>query len=622
MKIKKLLIVSLCIGLFISFNKETYQINAGSNEQLSPSQKYIDQITSENYYTEYEDITGLKGDSLLEGLASIMDQTHKYYTTYGDTRGAIAFSDEDKSNQSNIIDFYTGYSISNKWNNGNLWNREHLWCQSLSGGLYPSTDNSTRGAGGDIHHIRPEIKNINSSRGNKLYSDFNGGGPPHTYNGKETGNYTNSSCWEPRDEVKGDVARILAYLYTHYSEEVANANNTYKGDLKITNIVYTEEKTTQAAWALLIKWNEEDPVDQFEKDRNYYCASITGVRNPYIDHPEFMNMIFNPNYNGSGALTEDGGSQVSSFVNTTTMTSLSFNYSRATDETTTSQVSDQIQLENNQTHPFYSYNLSTYTNSDDTVRGLKFDDSESSLEYHFDQVPLDQINISIEGKWQGSTTANSSFYIIGLDKNNNEISSTKSQVITRNDSIPQTITINNHQDLTKLKMVFNKVIGANLEINQFQVNYDISTNGYRYYNFSNPTLKFKYNYDFTNEENIIESGIFITNNLNFDVSNSTQVNSLPTTNGNKVYQNKNFDNEFVVGLINIDQQSIKNNNTILAVSYILNDQGYLFNIPKIISVKSLLNIYSTMDSTYQESDGNIVKISLIASSYLNEIESY
>ena len=65
--------------------------------------------------------------------------------------------------------------------------------------------------------------------------------------------------------------------------------------MNITNIVYTSSNTKDAAWDLLLKWNELDPVDEFEIHRNNYCASITGVRNPYIDHPEYATLIWGDN---------------------------------------------------------------------------------------------------------------------------------------------------------------------------------------------------------------------------------------------------------------------------------------------------------------------------------------
>lgn len=306
MKIKNILISILSLTILSTSNIKI--VNAGDNGFGGlPKVQY----ESEYDVSYYKNIKGLKGDNLLEGLALISQDNHKTFTSYDSLRSALAYSDEDPNDTSKIIDFYTGWSISNKWDGGDTWNREHVWCQSLSGELY-----GTSYAGSDIHHIRPLISSINGDRSNGLYTDRESCGSSislteYFYNGKSTGCYNKGhDYWEPRDSVKGDVARILMYMYMHYSNEVSN-NAGYRvdsknisGDLKITNIVYTSQKNADACWDLLIKWNALDPVNDFESNRNNYCASVTGVRNPFIDHEEFANMIWNSSYNGEGALND------------------------------------------------------------------------------------------------------------------------------------------------------------------------------------------------------------------------------------------------------------------------------------------------------------------------------
>jgi hypothetical protein len=294
------------------------------NEMSSPSVTY--QTSFDTYYPT--SLTGLKGSELLNSLASLLDNTHLYYTSYDDVRGAMAYADEDYYHQDQIIELYTGANISNTWNNGTTYNREHVWCKNLSGDLYKNVTSSTRGAGSDIHQLKPCLTSINSSRGDKPYADLNQEGTSLIYNNKNTGTYYSGTGFEPRNSVKGDIARILMYMYTHYSNEIsANASHsdTTKGNtsgaLAIQNIVYTSLNTAQASWDLLLKWNQLDPVDSFEMKRNEYCASITGVRNPYIDHPEFAEMIFSTSYNGEGALKEG-----SFYVNTESLAVLKGDY--------------------------------------------------------------------------------------------------------------------------------------------------------------------------------------------------------------------------------------------------------------------------------------------------------
>ena len=278
------LILSLLMITTISYsNKEIIEASIGE----LPDTKYSCELSS----TYYDSAKGLTGDALLEELATITLDNHKYYNTYGETRGGNAYSDRDPNDSTKLIDFYTGWSIAKDWDGGTTWNREHVWCQSHSGGLFGES-----GAGADIHHIRPEISSINSSRGNKLFTDqehISETLSKHYYNNQLTGCYEGSNYWEPRDEVKGDVARILMYLYMHYSTEVsANSNHTKAGKLQITNIAYTKDGTDDAAWDMLVAWSDLDPVDEFESNRNNYCASVTGTRNPFIDNSSYANAIW------------------------------------------------------------------------------------------------------------------------------------------------------------------------------------------------------------------------------------------------------------------------------------------------------------------------------------------
>ena len=68
----------------------------------------------------------------------------------------------------------------------------------------------------------------------------------------------------------------------------------YKGETTpVTNIIYTSEGTTEAAYALLLEWHNEDPVSNFEIRRNHRTYEIQGNRNPFIDIPNYANAIWN-----------------------------------------------------------------------------------------------------------------------------------------------------------------------------------------------------------------------------------------------------------------------------------------------------------------------------------------
>ncbi len=244
-------------------NKATYYTSAFSHK-----------VTSSSY-----------GTALLNTLHELMYDSHETYTSYDDLWNITKYTDYDVDNPNNIILLYSRQSVDGT-PTASTWNREHVWCKSLSGGLYTSVSASTTNAGTDIHHLRPASTIFNSTRGNTPYGAVSGG----TRLG-DTDCYYTSNAFEPADYIKGDCARILMYMYTHYSSEISGTS-TKSGALSITNIVYTSSGTKQAAWDLLMDWNESDPVDYNEMVRNDKSCYYTGNYNPFIDHPEYARMIW------------------------------------------------------------------------------------------------------------------------------------------------------------------------------------------------------------------------------------------------------------------------------------------------------------------------------------------
>lgn len=210
------------------------------------------------YTGYYEGADGLEGEQLVIFLNQLINSTFDG-VTYGDARYMLDETDRDPSQSGNIILIYLGTSVSGVWDSGNTWNREHIWPQSLLG---VSADNSTVNSASDLHNLKPSNPAENSSRGNKFF-----------------GNSTTSETYEPRDEVKGDIARILFYMDIMYDELsliVANEGSIYQmGNLDA-----------------LLAWHTEDPVDDFEMYRNQKIEAFQGNRNPFIDHPEFVDKIY------------------------------------------------------------------------------------------------------------------------------------------------------------------------------------------------------------------------------------------------------------------------------------------------------------------------------------------
>ena len=60
-------------------------------------------------------------------------------------------------------------------------------------------------------------------------------------------------------------------------------------------MVPSDTKDTPAEFGILStlkKWNEEDPVDEFEMTRNNLVYNLQNNRNPFVDYPSLVNLLF------------------------------------------------------------------------------------------------------------------------------------------------------------------------------------------------------------------------------------------------------------------------------------------------------------------------------------------
>ena len=241
----------------------------------------------------YSGITATGGQALLGQLHDLITTTHKKYTSYNDCSSPSIIKKTDPGTNGNVREFYTQDNISSTWGSGAIgtWNREHVWCQSLSNGLW-----GTSGGGSDLHHIRPAETGLNSARGNNKFGIVSDGNPAYNRDSKNVGGYISGNVFEPLDKVKGDVARIVMYVYTHYNtySNVGGTTNGSRssgfGTLKYTMVV--SESNEDAAIRMLLEWNKSDPVDDVERTRNEEVYKIQGNRNPFIDDETYAEKIW------------------------------------------------------------------------------------------------------------------------------------------------------------------------------------------------------------------------------------------------------------------------------------------------------------------------------------------
>ncbi|SNR57633.1 endonuclease [Flavobacterium sp. ov086] len=197
---------------------------------------------------------------------------------------------------------------------GDCYNREHIIPQSVFNEQSPMVS--------DAHFITPTDGKVNGVRSNyphgvvstPTYISQNGGklGP------NSTSGYS-GTVFEPINEFKGDIARMYFYFATRYENTVAGY--TYAMFDGSSNKVFTT-----AFLNILLAWNAQDPVSAREIARNNAIYARQNNRNPYIDHPEYVNQIWNPS-----ADTQAPTAPTSLASTTKTATSITVAWNASTD---------------------------------------------------------------------------------------------------------------------------------------------------------------------------------------------------------------------------------------------------------------------------------------------------
>ncbi len=101
------------------------------------------------------------------------------------------------------------------------------------------------------------------------------------------------TVFEPIDSFKGDVARGFFYFVTRYEDAMpANGNNA---EAKVAFEPNTYPSIDIPFLQMMIKWHHLDPVSSKEEVRNNGAYAFQQNRNPYIDHPEYVDLVWKNN---------------------------------------------------------------------------------------------------------------------------------------------------------------------------------------------------------------------------------------------------------------------------------------------------------------------------------------
>ncbi len=179
---------------------------------------------------------------------------------------------------------------------GDCYNREHSFPKSWFNDASPMYS--------DAFHLYPTDGKVNGQRSNYPYGECSGGTTLASNGsvkalgrlGKCTFPGYSGTVFEPDDEYKGDFARSYFYMAACYNDRISS----WKSDMLAGN---SYPAFSSWAIALLLKWNEMDPVSQKELDRQEVVYGEQRNRNPFIDYPELAEYIWGTHKNDTWTST-------------------------------------------------------------------------------------------------------------------------------------------------------------------------------------------------------------------------------------------------------------------------------------------------------------------------------
>lgn len=239
----------------------------------------------------YDDAVGKSGEDLQKSLSTILNDAtdvgynglwNLYKTTDRRSDGKVWDMYSDVTNYTFGTDQCGTYGVE-----GDCYNREHSVPKSWFSERSPMKS--------DVWHVYPTDGKINGMRSNNPFGEV-GSGASSSKNGFSkwgkcvTPGYS-GTVFEPNDEYKGDFARTYFYFATRYKGVATSGQGA---------LVFTSTYPYITGWQLdmLLRWHKKDPVSPKELDRNEAVYdSRQGNRNPFIDYPELVDLIFGDSRN-------------------------------------------------------------------------------------------------------------------------------------------------------------------------------------------------------------------------------------------------------------------------------------------------------------------------------------
>ncbi len=233
-----------------------------------------------------------------------------------DTRDILNVADEDPVDPTKILDVYRNASYVKTPGGDDEYNKEHSWPKSYG---FPDESSVPHS---DCHHLFASDTDYNGNRGNKPFGTCSSGctenatlanhgfgGGSGTYPGNS--NWTSSSVYEVWNHRRGDIARAQLYMDVRYEGGTHAVTGASEPDLVLTDtmslvVMTSSSPAYMGKLSTLLQWHLEDPVDDDERMRNDVVESFQGNRNPFVDHPEWVDCVFSATCGGNPALLFSG----------------------------------------------------------------------------------------------------------------------------------------------------------------------------------------------------------------------------------------------------------------------------------------------------------------------------
>ena len=222
-----------------------------------------------------------------------------YTASSTDTWDVLEQADQDPLNTSRILDVYRNRSFPKYGGGNNSYNREHTWPNSYG---FPD-DGWSNLPYSDCHHLFLCDISYNGARGSRVFADCASGCtayPTDTHDGVSGVNYTRNDSpqgvWETWQDRRGDVARAMFYMDVRYEGDSGSEPDLILTDdlaLIMSSQTGDNEPVGYMGYvSILLEWHAQDPVDEKERLRNDVVYQYQGNRNPFIDHPEWVDLLF------------------------------------------------------------------------------------------------------------------------------------------------------------------------------------------------------------------------------------------------------------------------------------------------------------------------------------------